>query len=670
MDKKEYRNRLMNIMQDDVFCELMNFWKIVEEAKYDFKIFVSKKCYVLYKICIPLFELYDIVSYKNCIKITDTAIPIYKRKMRGKTILIVDDVFIHGRTSLLIRNEISQKAKKINFYVFAKNEKTGINQDISNKKKNEHIKELIKRQNGNLIRYNNFEYHDIKEPSYIEQLKVCEFMLQKEEVKGHIKCNKEFQWKRISDVVMKSIWGINMPYVSYLPIITFKESISLNKTEMLLKGKEIYNHRQDELKQKFVYYINSNEEINSNAIIHYCFIVSQNDYMGTCKMVPMVFFDCENTSIDKKFILDSLKIIYGDNLDILLDYFSYSDKNSEGLIVLLKFLIFNVGYLSTKAILEENNIKCDEYHIDFENVRYSFGKEIEYYLEILKNVSVKKCLQKIESGTIRNNKCENVKVNQEQRKKLLIGLKEAYLSMEKCTMEEECLPIIDVLAKYFKYNNMYDEESIYKAETQNYVRGLKFSEFKEFFRRRKFSIDDIISGLMYQYNLGAATIDYLYDYNSRGDVIGVNMYWRSGEQSYKCISNTYVLPVYFQNLYRRRFCAEIATFLYDVFVDITGQNYKLWRVPFEKDDYEKYCGIKDDVYNSFDIEKYCEQDKFKYLGYLGKQMEQYVLFGNVTEIENKDKNSFKKKLLEFISKKTDDKTQEMCKLILEDERNA
>lgn len=669
MDKKEYRNRLMDILQDDVFCELMNFWKNVEEARYDYKIFVSKKCYVLYKICMPLFELYDIVSYQHCVKITDTAIPIYQRKMRGKTVLIVDDVFIHGRTSLLIRNEISRKAKEINFYVFAKNEKSEVKQDISTQKDNERIGKRKSESNDNLIKYIYSEYFAAKKPNYIEQLKVCNFLMQKENVKGHIKCDKEFQWKRISDLVMKSIWSTNMPYVSYLPIITFKESAVLNSAGLLVKGKEIYNHRQAELKQRFIYYIDSNEEKRENAIIHYCFIISQNDHMGTCKMIPMVFFDCENTSIDKNFILKSLENIYGDKLNILLKYFSYNNNNSDGLIALLKYLISNVGYLAAKIILEENNIKSEAYKINFENIRYSFGREIGFYLKILKNMPAKECLQKIERGTIRNSKSENIRVNQEQKQSLLKGLREAYSSMKRCQMEEDWLPITDVLAKYFKYNNMYDEESIYKLETENYVRGLKFSEFKDFLQKRGFSIDDIISGLMYQYNLGAATIDYLYDYNSSGDVVGVNMYWRSGEQSYKCISNTYVLPVYFQNLFKRRFNAEIAAFLYDVFVDITEQNYRLWEVPFERDDFEKYCGIKDDVYDSFDIEKYCEQDKFKYLGYIGKQMEQYVLFGNTMGIGDKDKYSFKRNLLKFISKRSDNEIQEKCKLILEDERN-
>ena len=47
-----YKKRLLDIFQQDIFNELMDFWRNVEESKYDFKIFVSKKCYDIYKVFI------------------------------------------------------------------------------------------------------------------------------------------------------------------------------------------------------------------------------------------------------------------------------------------------------------------------------------------------------------------------------------------------------------------------------------------------------------------------------------------------------------------------------------------------------------------------------------------------------------------------------------------
>ena len=128
MDKKIYKDKLINIFRDDVFYELMEFWKKMEESKYDYKIFVSKKCYVLYKVCMPLL---DFNSYNDCIKITDTAIPFYIDKMKDSKVLVIDDVFIHGRAASKIDEELGGKVKKVDFYTFAKNNNHEEPQDTS-----------------------------------------------------------------------------------------------------------------------------------------------------------------------------------------------------------------------------------------------------------------------------------------------------------------------------------------------------------------------------------------------------------------------------------------------------------------------------------------------------------------------------------------------------------
>ena len=40
MDKTTYKNKLLSILHEDVFFELLDFWQRVEEKKYDYKIFV------------------------------------------------------------------------------------------------------------------------------------------------------------------------------------------------------------------------------------------------------------------------------------------------------------------------------------------------------------------------------------------------------------------------------------------------------------------------------------------------------------------------------------------------------------------------------------------------------------------------------------------------------
>lgn len=174
---------------------------------------------------------------------------------------------------------------------------------------------------------------------------------------------------------------------------------------------------------------------------------------------------------------------------------------------------------------------------------------------------------------------------------------------------------------------------------------------------------------MHQYSLGAATIDFLYDFDKWGNIIGINMYWRAGEQSYKCISQTYVLIVYFQNFYRTMFNQRIADFLYHMLLEVAKDNYALWKIPFSKKDIEKYCNIGDNVYNAFDIEKYCKQEEYKYLGYIANEMQQYVLRGHYQEILEGNKDAFKKKLFDFMKTHSDQETLFNCKKILWNERN-
>lgn len=665
MDLVKYKNKLVDILREDVFTELMSFWRNVEESEFDFKIFVSKKCFVLYKTFQPLFNF---TSYEPCIKLTDTAIPIYTKEMSGKKVLIVDDVFIHGRTSLRISKEVSKSASEVKFYVFAKNVNQGYNQDISLEELNDRIKRDMEEKHicsDNLEDIDFESYYEIGANSKHEKQKESSLAMQYKNVKGHINCNSEYQWKKISDSIMKCLWGINMPYVSYLPIYKIYNTDRLKSIKTCSQNQDLSTHRQERLQQHFTYSIWSSH--GENSVIHYCFIITENSFVNESKVVPMVFFDCENTSISKDFIFEALKIIYKNKTQDLLKIFSKISRGNNGLISMLEYLIFSVGYLSGIKFLSSIGMNKTDYIVDYTNAQFSFGQKIDQYLEFLLNISYPdELLKKIESCTIKNTKNISIRVNQNEKEDLHNGLKEAFESTCNYKMEKNSHPIIDTLSKYFKYNNMYDERNIYKFKNENYVRGLKFSEIKNYLEAQNFSTKDIICGLMYQYNLGSATINFLYDYDKQGDIIGINMYWRSGEQSYKCIANTYVLPIYFQILYNNMFDRSISEFLCPLFMEITKRNYDYFNVPFSIKDFVKYCGEKDNVYDSFDIEEYCDEEEFHYLGYIGKQIEQYTLFGHVAFALKKDIDGFKRDFFIFLKRRTDQTTLDLCKKLLWD----
>lgn len=655
MDKIIYKKKLLNIFHEDIFYELLDFWKTVEESRYDFKIFVSKKCYVLYKVFIPILDT-DIQM--KCTKITDTAIPLYIREMKHADVLVIDDIFIHGRALSKVDDEIRGKAKKICYYTFAKNNNNEEPQDAYTKR----MLEITGEKNNDPFL------------SYMDKLNMARLNIQENTVEGYINCN-EYQWKRISDLIMKSLWGVNMPYASYLPIFTMKDQDRLFLTRSAEDLIEYSSHSQREQGQNFIYYIESdNKNTRNKSLIHYCFIISKNSFIGDCKLIPMVFFDCENTSIDKSFIYESINSIYGREAIALRDCF-IKNSSKQGLNSLLKYLIFSVGYLASKRYFFVNGIKNYEYTIDFSNAEYSFGSKIKRYLALLEKKNSVELLDRVECGTIKTVTDENRKKRDsyEEHKKLLDGLRISYTDMESCSIEKESPSVADVLARYFKFNNMYNEENFYKfrRKKRRYITGLRFSEIKDFLEKKGFSGKDIIFGLMHQYNLGTATIDFLYDYDDndkKSRVKGINMYWRAGEQSYKCISRTYVPIVYFQNEYDKIFNRRVSDFLYDILLEVAQNNYDFFGVPFKKSDYENYCNKGDNVYNAFDIKRYCKRDEFKYLGYIAKQMQQYILRGNLREAKKRDKILFRKKLFDFMKKHTDEEMLCNCAKILWNER--
>lgn len=654
MDKEIYRQNLVQIFRDDIYNELINFWCTVEESKYDFKIFVSKKCFVLYKVFLPML---DFKSYASCVKITDTAIPMYLNSFRNKTVLIIDDVLIHGRTAIKISEQVAKRAKKVDFFVFAKNDSITEAQDTSTRDMATQEKCIL---------------------SYAEKINKARFEMQEKLITRFVECS-EYQWKRISDLIIKSFWHFNMPYVSYLPIVTMQENGRLFDNQQVFSN--IYNsHRQIDLKQSFSYCVKSTTEKNgSNAIIHYCFIASKNDFVNDTKIIPMVFFDCENTNIDKRFIIKSIEIIYGKKGNALLEYFKIKDQNKQrkknniysGLLPLLKFLIFSVGYLAVKVWLTELGFKETEYYFELSNAKYSFGIEIEKFISVLKDANAKSLLENVEQEPIKNLnvKGQNKNLYLEEQNYLLSGLRDSYLNMKECRIKKHSPELIDIFYRYFKFNNIYDEKCVCQFKGKEFVRGLNFSEIKNYLLEKDYSVDEIIKALAYHYNLGIAAIDFVYDYDYEDNIIGINMYWRSGEQSYKCISQTYVPIVYFQNMYNDLFGRKVAKFLCERYVEVAENNYSINNIPFSKIDLEKYCSIKDNVYNYFDIERYANHEEYKYLCYIGKELQQYAIRGYIQENLLNDVSGFYRSFLMFLKKRTEQHTAICCEKILSFERN-
>lgn len=99
----------------DINSRLMDFlWKITSSNEYDYVILMSRKMY-------SFFRSYDIPRKEKPIIISSDAVPFLRDSFKGKKVLVVDDILIHGRTMGKIGSLLSDKVygtESINYTAF------------------------------------------------------------------------------------------------------------------------------------------------------------------------------------------------------------------------------------------------------------------------------------------------------------------------------------------------------------------------------------------------------------------------------------------------------------------------------------------------------------------------------------------------------------------------
>lgn len=91
---EKLRGRVESIL-GEYFDEFYEYFRSIAEYVADYKILVARRCLVLYQIFAQFFWLDELQPEKGIV-LSDWAIPKFKGEFVGKSLIVVDDILIHG----------------------------------------------------------------------------------------------------------------------------------------------------------------------------------------------------------------------------------------------------------------------------------------------------------------------------------------------------------------------------------------------------------------------------------------------------------------------------------------------------------------------------------------------------------------------------------------------
>lgn len=178
--KKEVLEKVLGKYYDDLYDF---FWDIAV-AKYDMKILIARRCLVLYQLFLQLFfeENVELNIYGKVY--SDRFILGNYEELKGKSVLLVDDILIHGRKVQEIYDDIKYNMERVG---------------------------------GGIIDIWVYMMTDCKKC-------ISDEMLAKIEAREPA---VEWEWKTLSDGIVSGICALNMPYTSFVGAYVSKDVQSL-----------------------------------------------------------------------------------------------------------------------------------------------------------------------------------------------------------------------------------------------------------------------------------------------------------------------------------------------------------------------------------------------------------------------------------------------------------
>lgn len=333
-------NVLLKSILEDYYEDLKAFFaKCIRNEEYEYKIFMSRRCFVLYQLFQSIFmtEGADInIGCAGQIIITDKGIVHYREGLkRAQKILLIDDILIYGRTIGKVYDKLHRWAPQaqIDVSVYIKNSGKQCFHD------------------GNLI--NNL-YVRFTE-------RTCE-------------------WREFSDKLIYCIYSANMPYTSF--VNSYYNFITSDDKKNLLQKFEAWNKYETTnlYQEKYglsavTYFPGDMEEkypLFHSVSRKCCLRVYYNSNINKILLIPYVFL--------KDIDVSHLNEVHTEYADLLPEFkddlLASGDTDAWDLATYkVRLLTCVFSYIYGILLFDESNVDIREWMDDMDTVQKSFDDQ-------------------------------------------------------------------------------------------------------------------------------------------------------------------------------------------------------------------------------------------------------------------------------------------------------
>lgn len=365
------RERILKRLSLDEYRELLGFVERVYLSEYDLKILLARKCSNLFLALIDLVQEEDggrvrrlyqqKFAEKKPIIISDRALCYFRQSIKEgnfASILIVDDVMIHGKTVAQLYEQIKPLAEgqdcKIEIWAHAAN-----------------------------------------------QSEVLPGILQSAKVDKQCEINK---WRAITDKIVDIFFQTSRPYTSYVPNILLDISSVLGKAMEDFRRSQAVERINNTLQKEDVFSYAWIDPERWNFSVFRSIRFYRNEELGKCVVVPMVSLMpvwedvlFQYADILKEFICkDYYEKVFPDCRDLSYRMIIYVVSALWGRLFFERFIECSVVGADLEDSLEEE-VNFGKKILDRKRIRELRAEQIE---EIA--ARLEKAYKEVDSGTLRS----------------------------------------------------------------------------------------------------------------------------------------------------------------------------------------------------------------------------------------------------------------------------
>lgn len=483
------------------------FYEFVERVfsdgkNYDYIFLTTKRCYRLFfSVYFENKEYFDKKYSRIIDKIfSNQSINFIMNEIKGKKVLLVDDVMIHGRAVLSIFEELKNlEVSSINTFVLARNYEIP---DFYYKKTNQDYDTMYLMTRSDWYKISNeiVDYFSKRENPYTSYL-------------------YDFSYLRNSSVKLDDLID---NYEGLLANNKIREvHIDDEKKDYInkLSGSKFFNHK--------CYFLNLSEEENRYNIIDE-FVLRVHEYNYRTIIIPC----CRINAVKS----DSLKLSWKNICKICNTFSNYKDISAEDIYkiytAIFSFSIFNIDKLK-EAI--KNNLIYPSIEIDKSYYKNCFCDILDFIDFVNSNVSGNTLLSKVIEFFTQDDYFLDIVSDELETKKLYLNLIEKYQPYDNNDYKNISLLIHDINStEELDFVDSLKSEDIIEEKLSNYYKDDNSISSRVFYEKTGINKDDELKTFAILL-LGTGSFAHFVKehINSKKQYNYVDTSVRTGEQSFR-----------------------------------------------------------------------------------------------------------------------------------------